>query len=204
VIDPEARAPIHSDSAWRDLRRKLRWFVQRRIRRPSDVEDVVQDILVRIQRGLPSLREHQRFGPWVYRVARNAIVDHVRAVGRDPVAELGDSERVTDAAHDVESDPPEDSADCELAACAARLVSTLPSPYRDALVLTELEQRTSKEAAERLGLSVSGVKSRVQRGRRRLRATLEACCDIDLDARRRPVGCEPKREDDCGSPPSGV
>lgn len=75
---------------------------------------------------------------------------------------------------------------------AALFVSMLPSPYREALTLTELEGLTQKEAAEMLGISLSGMKSRVQRGREKLRAALEDCCHIALDARHRVVGCEPR------------
>ncbi len=56
----------------------------------------------------------------------------------------------------------------------------LPSPYREALTLTELEGLTQKEAAEMLGISLSGMKSRVQRGRQQLRQALEDCCHIAL------------------------
>jgi RNA polymerase sigma-70 factor (ECF subfamily) len=68
----------------------------------------------------------------------------------------------------------------------------LPSPYREALILTEMEGLAQKDAATMLGVSVSGMKSRVQRGRQKLRALLEECCEIALDARGRVIGCEPR------------
>ena len=68
----------------------------------------------------------------------------------------------------------------------------LPSPYREALTLTELEGMTQKEAAAMLGTTLSGMKSRVQRGRVYLRKALEDCCHIALDARGRVVTCEPR------------
>jgi RNA polymerase sigma-70 factor (ECF subfamily) len=66
--------------------------------------------------------------------------------------------------------------------------------------LVELEGLTQKQPAEVLGTSPSGMKSRVQRGRVRLRKTVEDCCDIALDARGRVVSCEPRPE---GRPPGG-
>jgi RNA polymerase sigma-70 factor, ECF subfamily len=71
-------------------------------------------------------------------------------------------------------------------------VEMLPSRYREALTLTELQGITQKEAAAMLGISVSGMKSRVQRGREQLREALEACCTIALDTRGRVVSCEPR------------
>jgi len=89
----------------------------------------------------------------------------------------------------------------ELAGYVAIFVAMLPSPYREALTLTELEGLTQKQAADMVGISLSGMKSRVQRGRRLLKKALEDCCHIALDARGRVVACEPrvdaKLPDDC-------
>lgn len=71
----------------------------------------------------------------------------------------------------------------ELATYIVPLVAMLPSPYREAITLTELEGLTQQEAAEMVGISLSGMKSRVQRGRRLLRQALDECCEIALDAR---------------------
>ena len=84
------------------------------------------------------------------------------------------------------------AAERELAAYVAMFVAMLPSPYREALTLTELQGLTQKEAATMLGISLSGIKSRVQRGRLQLRAALEDCCRIALDARGRVLSCEPR------------
>jgi RNA polymerase sigma-70 factor (ECF subfamily) len=137
--------------------------------------------------GLPSLRDDQRFGPWVYQVARSAIVDHVRTMARHPQAtgEPPEPSHHPDDRHDG-------AAEREVAMYAALFVSMLPSPYREALTLTERGGLTQKEAAEMLGLSLSGMKSRVQRGRGKLRTALADCCHIALDARRRVIGCEPR------------
>ena len=182
MIDASAR------DGWEDLSARLRPFIARRVRSPMDVDDVVQDVFVRMQRGLARLRDDDRFGPWVYQVARSAIADHHRAASRNPLAN-GDE-------HEEEARPldPEDerSAERELAGYVAVFVAMLPSPYREALVLTELEGLTQREAATMLGISVSGMKSRVQRGRLQLREAFDACCHIALDVRGRVVSCEPR------------
>ena len=85
-----------------------------------------------MQRGLPELRDEDRFGPWVYRVARSAIVDHHRRAVRNPVADGDPSEPEVAAPDDDE----EGAAERDLAAYVAVFVSLLPSPYREALTLT--------------------------------------------------------------------
>lgn len=174
---------------WRELEARLRPFVARRVR-PEDVDDVVQDVFVRMQRGLDGLRDEERFGPWVYRIARSAIVDHRRRAARHPSSPEGPPEEA-DAGQDFED---EGAAERELARYVTAFVAMLPSPYREALTLTELEGLTQKEAAELLGVSLSGMKSRVQRGRRELKKALEGCCHIALDARGRVLACEPRAD----------
>lgn len=85
-----------------------------------------------------------------------------------------------------------------LAQCVVPFIATLPSPYREALTLTEIEGLTQREAAAMLGVSLSGMKSRVQRGREKLRAVLKQCCEIALDARGRLIGFEPRAHNSCG------
>ena len=172
--------------AWKELDAKLRPFVTRRVRSSADVDDVVQEVLLRIQRGAATLRDDDRFGPWVYRIARSAIVDHQRAAARNPLSDRTPPDE--GAAEDADASAAEE----ELAAYVAVFVAMLPSPYREALTLTDLEGMSQKDAAAMLGISVSGMKSRVQRGREHLREALEDCCTIALDVRGRVVSCEPR------------
>ena len=71
------------------------------------------------------------------------------------------------------------------------MVAALPAIYRDALRLTEYDGLTQKELAQRLGLTVSGAKSRVQRARQLLRQTLLECCHFELDQRNAIISYQP-------------
>jgi RNA polymerase sigma-70 factor (ECF subfamily) len=84
-----------------------------------------------------------------------------------------------------------------LAGCVSLFVAQLPSPYREAITLVELEGKTAKEAAEMVGISVSGMKSRVQRGRAQLRELFDRCCEIALDARGKPTDFTPRMQRSC-------
>lgn len=174
---------------WAELTARLRPFVARRVAH-ADVNDVLQEVFLRIHTNLGALRDTERFGPWVYQVARSAVADHRRSVARHPLAREPES----GATNDDEAGPPEaeDDAAAEVCRCIAPFVARLPSPYREAITLTELEGLPQKAAAEMLGLSPSGLKSRVQRGRDRLREMLHACCEIALDPRGHVIDCAPK------------
>lgn len=190
--------------SWDELATRLRPFIRRRVASEPDADDVLQDVLLRVHRGLPSLHDEDRFGPWMYRIARTTIADHLRGRLRHPVAARGAvAERLDEATEPFGED--EDAVAGEVAQYLAFFVASLPSPYREALTLTELEGRTQREAAQMLGISLSGMKSRVQRGRARLRAMLEACCELAVDARGKVIACEPRRAGElprgcCGEP----
>lgn len=157
----------------------VRAFVARRARTPHDVDDITQETLLRLYRSVPDLRDEHALEAWMYRIARNAIVDHYRrsAVRPQPVDPAHAELRL----HSGAPDPA--GAGETLAACLAPLLARIPDTYRTALELTDLGDLTQEQAAARLGLSSSGMKSRVQRGRRMLHDEVVKCCRIELDAR---------------------
>ena len=176
----------HARVVWQELDGELRPFVARRLASPSDVDDVLQDIYLRISAGVAALRDRERFGPWVYQVARHALADHGRARARHPLSATEPTEETT-VAPSGEEQSGDESAAQTLAKNLAVFVAALPSPYREAVTLTELQGLSQKDAAAMLGISLSGLKSRVQRGRQRIREMLSACCEIALDARGRVI-----------------
>lgn len=171
---------------WQDVAARLRPFLAHRVA-ATDVDDVLHDVWLRVQRGLPGLRDEQRFTSWLFQIARSAVAEHQRARARHPL---------TDAPPDRElaAEPASDDRDeaRSLARCVSIFVALLPSPYREAVTLVELQGLTAREAAEMVGVSVSGMKSRVQRGRAQLRQLFEACCEIALDARGKVVDYTPR------------
>lgn len=178
---------------WTDVAARLRPFVANRVP-SSDIDDVVQDVLVRMHRGLPDLRDDDRFSAWMFQVARNAIADKARVTARAPIEAPDLDEMPAQPSSDEDRD-----AAAALAGCVSLFVAQLPSPYREAITLVELEGKTAREAAEMVGISVSGMKSRVQRGRAQLRDLFERCCEIAIDARGKPTDFTPRVQPRCKS-----
>jgi RNA polymerase sigma-70 factor (ECF subfamily) len=169
----------------RGVAAQIRPFVARRVA-AADVDDVMQEILQRVHDGGDALDDDQRFAAWLHRVARNAIIDHHRRAGRREARHAAFAAEWRDEAEEQRD------AEAALARFVGVFVEMLPSPYREALRLTELQGLTLREAAEREGVSLSGMKSRVQRGRRLLRELFEGCCEIALDARGRVIDLTPR------------
>jgi RNA polymerase sigma-70 factor (ECF subfamily) len=171
---------------WQDVAAQLRPFLARRVA-AADVDDVLQDVWLRVQRGLPGLRDEERFTSWLFQIARSAVAEHQRVRARHPLRDAP-----TEADLVAEPTPDDRAAAGSLACCVSVFVARLPSPYREAVTLVELEGLTVREAAEMAGITVSGMKSRVQRGRAQLRELFDECCEIALDARGKVLDYAPR------------
>lgn len=176
-----------SQNIWSEVQSGLQSFIAKRVVDEAAAEDLSQEVFVRMQRGLSGLKKESRLVPWIYQIARHAIIDYYRARARQPERPIGlasDLESLHPASLPVESSEGSGQLRRELAGCLRPMIERLSEDYRQAVTMVDLEGLAQHEAAARLGLSVSGMKSRVQRGRRQLRDMLEACCVIALDRRR--------------------
>jgi RNA polymerase sigma-70 factor, ECF subfamily len=192
----EADGP--TEQMWREVMAQLRAFVRRRIADPQRADDLVGEILLRIYQNLPSIDDRERLAPWVFRVARNAVIDEYRRAGRS-------REQLVPTPPDWAVEEPgsggEDPSGVvkELAGCLRPLLGGLPPEQRRAVELIDLNGLPQARAAQGEGVSLSGMKSRVQRGRRRLADLLGQCCAITLDARGLPMEYAAPPRCDCGS-----
>jgi RNA polymerase sigma-70 factor (ECF subfamily) len=110
----------------------------------------------------------------------------------------GSAEDVADNLVAVDADDTDATAARELSGCLKPLINTLAAADQQALQMVEFDGLTQTEAAARLGLSVSGMKSRVQRARSHLRDALDDCCRIAVDRRGGVISYETKTGT-CGS-----
>ena len=173
---------------WQQVHNGLRAFIAKRVSEETEIDDILQEVFLRIHRGLDGLKDPRRIVSWVYQITRHAIIDHYRASGRrlEMPAGLGaDMELIRTMAATPVIAEFKDSGEyrSELAGCLRPMIDQLNKEYREALMLVELEGLTQQAAAQRIGISLSGMKSRVQRGRRQLKRKLDECCLIQLDQR---------------------
>jgi RNA polymerase sigma-70 factor (ECF subfamily) len=198
-----ATAPtgLDAEDVWAQVGASLERFVRRRVSDPHQAEDVVADVLLRIHEHLGDLDDRERVTAWVFRIARNAITDHYRRTGRRRETPDADPEPTAAGGADTWLDDQE-AVLGDLASCIRPLVDALPGDYRRALELTDLQGRTQVEAARIEQISLSGMKSRVQRGRRQFAALVRNCCEVTTDNRGELVDFR-LRPDGCGCSPDG-
>lgn len=170
---------------WEPFLRALRAFVARRVA-AAEVDDVLQDVLLRLHQSGPTLRDSTRVEAWAYSITRRAIADHYRhrspSHAPDDLHDLADPAAMSEnlsgfsGEHDVHE---------EVLSWLRPCAEGLPEPDRQAVLMADFEGRTQQEVADALGLSLSGAKSRIQRARVRLGEALLACCEVEFgpDAR---------------------
>ena len=199
MSDAAPPPPVTSE-VWVRFRGGLLRFLLSRLPTVADAEDVLQDVFIRIHQGLGHVERPDRLQSWVYGIARRAVADFYRERGRRPDMT---AEEVT-AEPTVEPEAPnlapyrgEHDVHEEVLSWLVPMIEALPEGYREAVRLADIEGLTQQEVADRLGLSLSGAKSRVQRGRALLGDVLRACCEIEFGADGRAVEYRP-RERRCG------
>ena len=186
---------------WQHIHSGLRSFIVKRVANEAEADDIVQDVWLKMQRGLGGLKDQNRLISWIYQIARHAIIDHYRAPDRRremPAGLAADLEAYRSLPSRQTAAEDSGQLRTELAGCLRPMIEQLSEDYRQAVTLVDLEGLTQQEAATQLGLSLSGMKSRVQRGRRQLKGMLETCCTIELDRRRRVADYE-VRDQQCNS-----
>lgn len=184
-----------TEASWSELLRAVGSFVSRRVKDPEDRDDVVQEVLLRVHRGLGGLKGQATPGPWIYSIARNTIIDHWRKKGRAPTVPADDAEIAVEELASLSDDG--DALQRAVAAYVAEAVHRLESPYRETLILTELQGMKYADAARQLGVSLPAIKSRVLRGREFLRKALIRCCEIEVGPTGRVLECTPRGKTPC-------
>jgi RNA polymerase sigma-70 factor (ECF subfamily) len=179
-----------TETIWKQFGDRIRGFIARRVREPADVDDLVQEVFARIHTGVGRLKDGDRLEAWLFQVARRAVLDHFRRQAR----------RGSELPAELSGPQSPDGTDAEVASWLEPMMTLLAAEDREALKLTEREGLTQGQLARRLGLSLSGAKSRVQRARQRLKGVLLECCHIEWDRRGNAVGYT-RRSKTCGLGP---
>jgi RNA polymerase sigma-70 factor, ECF subfamily len=142
---------------------------------PDEADEVAQEVFVRAWRGLARFEERSQFSTWLYRIAFN---EAQRLLSRRPVPRAEpDPDHGRDPIQSLpelpELGPDAQTLDREFERTLERALEQLPAEWRAAVVLRDIEGLSTHDAAEVVGLREAAFKSRLHRGRMRLRALLE-------------------------------
>jgi len=184
-----------TEKVWEEFHPRLKHFILKRVPDEQSAEDLLQEVFLKIHARIDTLRDEEKLQSWIYQIARNAITDYYRE--QRATLELPESLLLP------EEPLVGDDVVKELIPSIKAMVDSLPDEYRQALILTEYEGLTQRQLAERLGLSYSGAKSRVQRAREKLKVMLLDCCHFEFDRLGKVIDYQPKcgqcSRDDCSA-----
>ncbi|MEH6358525.1 MAG: RNA polymerase sigma factor SigZ [Pseudomonadales bacterium] len=175
-----------SEKIWYEYHTELAAFIRNRVAEDA-VDDLLQDVFMKIHLRLDSLKDDAKLESWLYQITRNIITDYYR------------SRRITEELPEwIEQPQPEEeeSIKRELSSCLEPMIEALPDKYRNAIRAYEIERRTQQEVAELEGISLSGAKSRVQRGRTLLKDIFHDCCRFEINKHNQIVAYEEKQKND--------
>jgi RNA polymerase sigma-70 factor (ECF subfamily) len=170
-----------------ELYQELKRFVFGKVKNMQDAEDIVQDVFIKAQLKSTQLDDAAKFTGWMYSITRNSIIDYYRKKKKCLEDQLPEGDEEYNVFNDC------------VTHCLQQLMHRLPSPYREALELTEVQHVTQKELAERLGISYSGAKSRVQRARQILKDKMNELYKIQTDGYGNVLVCEDRVPCNCSS-----
>jgi RNA polymerase sigma-70 factor (ECF subfamily) len=161
-----------SEELWEEYHAKLRAFIRSKVFDDATCDDILHNVFLKMHSGLKSLKDKTKLKSWLYQITRNTITDYFR------------SQKLTVDIPEWLPQPDTDSINKviqEVSECLQPLIQMLPDKYREAIILSELKGLTQKELAKLQGISLSGAKSRVQRGRSLLKKMLADCCRLEFD-----------------------
>jgi len=159
---------------------KIYGLAMRLMRNPSDAKDAVQDTFLLVYTKLDGFRSESAFGTWLYKVALNSIYMKLRQRKRAAEDNIEDYLPQFDGQGTMQGmvrafgeDPEREAIRQQSTAAVREAIDRLPAEYRVVLVARDIDDLSSEETAEALGLTVAAVKSRLHRARLFLRQQLE-------------------------------
>lgn len=160
------------EAIWTEYGDRLRNFLRGKLANSQDVEDVLQEVLIKTHKKLHTLRDSDKLAPWLFQIARHAAIDHYRQ-------EKPSSSINVEFLEDQTQENPDDVAD--FSACILPLVNALPPESGELLRRIDLEGQSQKNYAHEHGIPYTTLKSRLQKARAALRSQARRCCELTLD-----------------------
>ncbi len=156
---------------WLEHKQLLHGYIRKRVSDEDDAKDIQEEVLMKVYSFCASKSGVKNLKSWLYQIAQNTIVDYYRRKSKTlALNESFDIEEVNSS-----------SIPSEAAYFIIPLINLLPKEYAEPLLLSDIEGVKQQEIAQRLKLGLSATKSRIQRGREKLRDLFLECCSVEFN-----------------------
>jgi RNA polymerase sigma-70 factor, ECF subfamily len=167
---------------------RLKKFVTITVKNEWAVDDIVQEVFVRAHSKIDTLKDHDKIGSWLFRIAYRLCMDHFREESRNPSEEILDFRGMNASDYSTTERKLEQH---QMSVCVQNQMLLLPENYRTVIWLFDVLGFTLKEISDILELSTENVKIRLHRARKKFKSILNQKCSFEKDERNVLV-CEPK------------
>lgn len=168
---------VKFNDIWLNFSRPVKEFIRNQTHNSDITDDLLQEVFIKIHQHLSQLQDEERLAGWVFQIARNTVLNYFRDKKNHLAKENDEYLNNLEETYFNEN---------ELNTMVANWLESfrkeLDPKYQEALRLVDIEGLTQVQLAQKLGISVSGAKSRVQRGREQLKQKLMDCCPVKVDA----------------------
>ncbi len=172
---------------WEEFGQYIRNFILSKVGNKSDVDDIFQDVFLKIHSNINTLKDEKKMQSWIFQITRNCITDYYRN-GKSDSVDTGDGFNEQEEA-DIEYETKLENVTSGLES----IINSLPEKYAKALKRVEIDGIAQTDLAQELEISVSGAKSRVQRGRKLVKDVLLDCCKFQFDKYGTFIDYQPKK-----------
>lgn len=156
---------------WSEYRTALKRFLHSKISNEADVEDLLQEILIKTYNNLNTIKTKNSVKSWLFQIANNTIIDYYRQKDRLQKGNIDDSTLIKE----------DESIKVNLSSCISPFINALPEEHASLLTAIDINNQSQKQYAESLGVSYSTLKSRVQKSRSLLKQVFDDCCHFKVD-----------------------
>ena len=167
---------ITFNEIWLKFSHPVKDFIRNKTHNADSTDDILQEVFMKIHQNLPLLRDEERVAGWVFQIARNTVLNYFRSQKKQL-----ENQAFYQQPSEEESNFKENELNEVVGIWLKEFKKDLDPKYQEALQMVDIEGITQVELARRLGISVSGAKSRVQRGREQLKQKLIDCCPVKTD-----------------------
>lgn len=150
-------------------------YVKSKVRSREDAEDILQNVFIKISSNVGKLAEDAKLKNWIFTITRNAIIDYYRVNATKKKVAVQDE--IDENVFESEDPDPTKGLD----QCMNSMIGLLPEEYRDIITDSEIMGVRQKDLADKYGMPYPSMRSRVQRGRERLKQLFNNCCHIETD-----------------------
>jgi RNA polymerase sigma-70 factor (ECF subfamily) len=158
---------------YKQFHQELLGYLKSKVRSKEDAEDILQNVFIKVSSNLDKLEEKIKLKSWLFTITRNAVIDYYRAnANKRIVSDETDEDFFT-------SDDPDPTKGLDQ--CMNSMISLLPDEYRAIIIDSEIKEIKQKDLANKYGMPYPSMRSRIQRGRERLKQLFYNCCHIETD-----------------------